>query len=69
MTALRLVYLSDLAAARLLCEIGTVEDAAAMRTAASSRKWLTAAGRADHPPSGSTNPPAGSWTRGHRDWR
>ena len=39
-SALRLNYLADPIAAKLLCEIGTEEDAAAMRTAASSRKWL-----------------------------
>ncbi len=67
-TALRLVYLSDPTAAKLLCEIGTKEDAAAMRTAASSRKWLRPSGRPDHPPPGSTGPPSRSRTCGHRDW-
>ncbi len=39
-TALRLVYLSDPTAAELLCDLGTTDDAAALRSAASSRKWL-----------------------------
>ncbi len=39
-TALRLVYQSDPVAAKLLAEIGSNEDAASMRGAAASRRWL-----------------------------